>query len=1019
MSRMSEQQFLDTTEPIIKLIPQDLYHIIHREKYRSIPEYKIKQTRAELARYELTSLYDDSELVNLPIPLLSRPLDEWIEWKITLNYQQYFEEADLFRDTIKRAANFFEDFKRPTISPYEGWSKFTDGQWQRCKGIPTESVVFDFETAKKTKNGQPKPFMCSAIDWQGIVYSWVTFEANWDNLEFTVPFGDQVKLLIGHNCVSYDRRFVKDFYTFAHDKRMLDTFSFYHVCLGMSKEQSEKFRIFEHLDTKLPWMKHTCKGGLSSLAKFLCGIDLDKSIRERFLSGKTQLLDEESDLPNGRESLEEYQAYNEFGTSIDNSYGVQSSEAKSVEEDKPIYDNYSEIQRNISDIWDYCLNDTIATACVFEKLYSKVSSFHSKIYLAGQLERSTLRINVDPNIDDKIDVVEKHNRKRLKEINGILKILLQDKIKKNNPVLTERIEGNLLKDYYERIFKSASFPYKTDLEQYKNVNLPHCLICIGWEEDTENTKKSVTKNKTVLKLKAVHYALENGYKTKIHKGKIDKWLKTLFKKPNHKIDEPFISLAGKEAPGILGIKWNGHNLVTRGNTWGIVVNGEFQRLPHPKGAGKNVGTPLGKEFYARVKAKEFKGDINLVKFFDDVSETTLWEKFIKRFESIFTVDDVWLPEIVPSGTVTGRLSAPLAVVMANTQSDRAGSEMKLWFRVADGHTKISADYSGQESEIFTAHIDAKEGHSGLNVYSCIVHAGKQKDETDIHNVVSKMLSKTVGIKIKRKLAKNMNFANQFLCGAEKLGLMVYLGLDGAIPMERCIEIAVEFQNTTRGKQNYGRYEEGMASLGFNRLKEMAKEPGQHCRLTYRPISAPLDAKAADWVNNEGKKVSVELTTRVNYSIQGTGQGLIDICMIMCRILANEHEILFNPCILIHDEFHADTLTEHAKDFAWIFQVSHFFSKALMYKRFGVQGMPLNKMWFESVELDTYLRKTPKDAGVTPSNSIPYPHLWFPGDGDYPENKYNGQQFNTETLAILSAKECYPSERIMQKLYTYS
>lgn len=1004
------------SKPVINLLPDSLYKYLHKKSPKPLPERRILDIRAQLEAYNLQNIIDDTELISLPLPRLGIPLDQWIEDKIRQHYNEYLEEADYIEFVVGQG-NYFQNFERPPISPYTGWSRYVKGEWEPCDKLPTNACVFDFETAKKYKDSQPKPFMASAVCAEGIVYSWLNLAESWDDLDYTVEFGDQIRLLIGHNCVSYDRRFVKEFYKFAHPVRMFDTFSFYHITLGMSQKQGELYRIFETKDRKLPWMHHTCRGGLASLAEFLCGIELDKSIREEFLSGKgggkssIVQYDEESDLPNGNNSIEELQSYEQYGVSLNE------IESNTESESNEVFDDYSRIRRNISDIWDYCLNDTLATACVFQKLYKKVSAIKSKIYLAGQLERSTVRLAVDPEIDKKISVVENCNREKLKDVNTLLKYMVRDKFNKNESKLMIRVEGALTKDYYERIFKSTAFPYKNNLDRFKDIVLPDCLIAIGWEEDESGSKRSSTKNNTLLKLKAVHYALENGFKTKIQKGDRQKWMGKLLKKPNLKIDEPYISLSGKDTPVILGMTWNGRPLVTRGNTWGVIVDGQFERLKHPKGADKNVGTPLGKEFFTKVLAKEFGSDIDLKVFFETVSETTLWEKFQKRFKSIFTVDNIWLPEIIPSGTVTGRSTGALAVVMTNTSPKRSGSEMKLWFGVEKGHVKISADYSGQESEIFTAHIDAQEGHSGLNVYSCIVHAGKQSNKTDIHNVVAKMLSATAPVTIERKLAKNMNFANQFFCGSEKLALMVYIGLNGSLPMDQCLEVANAFQEQTRGKIDYGRYFDGMASIGFNRLKEMAKEPGQYCRLTYRPISAPLDAKNACWVNEEGKKINSELTTRANYSIQGTGQGLIDICMIVCRILGNEFNVPFNPGIVIHDEFHADTLEETGQDFAWIFQVAHFFSKALMYERFGVNNMPINKMWFESVEVDTFLRKTPKDAGVTPSNSIPYPHLWFPNDSDYPQDKYGGQSYNSSTLAILSPKDCVPSSRIQDLLYT--
>lgn len=859
-------------EPVIKLIPQEIHTQLFGEPYTEPDNARILQIKHDLHRAGLSQLIDQSETINLPIPKLSAPLPEWLDSIINSTYEPYFVPMNQLKKLELTSLN------KPKISPFMGWSRYVNNKWERCEGISNSAIIFDFETYPDA-NGVMRPFMMCAIDntdSTGIVYSWLADVMN--ELPEVVAFGKEVKLFVGHNSVSFDRRYIKEFYDYAHDKRMLDTFSLYAVLLGMSSEQIEKYRWSQHIiPNPFNWTYYTSNGNLKDLSKFLLGVDMDKSIREDLLKPKK----------------------------VKGKLCITPKET---------------IKAAMSEIWDYCLTDTINTGLIFQIFIKRVLQYETKIYLAGQLERSTLRINVDPQIKSKISKVVQYNNKELKKINQIILAELDKKLEAKDPYVISMLEGYVLKDWYERIYKSKKFKDYLDslleTSDFEDVVLPDCLISLGWEyDDDEDSKRSVRKNATLTKLKIVQHYLNQGIVTKIEKKSITDWASKLLKQPNEKIDEDHISVAGKIAPVIIGLKWHGERLYIKGNTWGVTVNEKFVALPHSKGK-KNVGTPLSKDYKTLVTVGRFTADIDLLQFFDTVSDTSLWEKFNKRFSAIYVYKNTWLPEIVPSGTVTGRMSGALAVVMANPDTDgksyqttlpkfdgtvyemtkpgkkstRAGSEMKSWFGVEEGHTKVSADYSGQESEIFAALIDALTRWVGLNIFSCLVHAGNSDLGTDIHTFVATYLSGECGAPFPRSLAKNANFANQFLCGKDRLATMIFISLKGAMSEAQCLDIAIKFQEFTRGKMNFGKYYDGIASEGFNRVKELAKKVDQKCLLTGRIISDPLNAK----------NCQDELTTRVNFSIQGTGQGLVDICSIVVRYMSETFDIPLNYCFMIHD-----------------------------------------------------------------------------------------------------------------------
>jgi hypothetical protein len=531
------------------------------------------------------------------------------------------------------------------------------------------------------------------------------------------------------------------------------------------------------------------------------------------------------------------------------------------------------------------------------------------------------------------------------------------------------VEGWILKDWYERIYKSSGF--KTAKKQsIDNIKLPDSLVMVGWEyDDGDASKRAIQKNTTLEKLKRVHKFLEEN-KTNIKPKKLEDWRTNLYKKPNGKIDENFISLAGKVTPILLKMCWKGCRLFIYKNTWAYIEDEQIKNLPHPKG-NANVGSPIQKDFATSAKPKKDKATgefirpvltaaegINLSKLYEDISETQLWEKFDKRFADVYINNDIWLPAIIPSGTVTGRVAAQVAVVMANTKTNRAGSEMKSWFKVSQkDHIGIHYDCEAQESGIAAYIGNQDKGYPGMDAFSCIVFAGDSSKGTDIHTFVKNFMSADSGLNIQRVLAKNWNFANQFMCGVEKLTMMGFITCEGTLSMDTCRELAIAFQTLTRGSQNFGVYEGGIQTAFFNKVKELSKKYDQKCLLTGRKISAPLLAQNCD----------DELTTRVNFNIQGTGQGIMDVILTSTRIFATMFKIPYHLAHFIHDELFMETHFMNRKNMCYISQLSHLIAKALLCNKVGLECMPQNDMWFKSIEIDTHLRKSPSDLTITPSN----------------------------------------------------
>jgi hypothetical protein len=83
------------------------------------------------------------------------------------------------------------------------------------------------------------------------------------------------------------------------------------------------------------------------------------------------------------------------------------------------------------------------------------------------------------------------------------------------------------------------------------------------------------------------------------------------------------------------------------------------------------------------------------------------------------------------------------------------------------------------------------------------------------------------------------------------------------------------------------------------------------------------------------------------------------------------KIYYRIINIIHDELliEVEDNPESIKLMAWIFQIGHLFSKAILYKSLKIKSVPLTGLFLESVEVDNIWRKSFDDPGLTPSNKI--------------------------------------------------
>ncbi|MEM7578239.1 MAG: hypothetical protein AAF316_00045 [Cyanobacteria bacterium P01_A01_bin.80] len=923
----------------IKPINPKIHEYLFQEKPEEFPDFISQSLEYHLEKHDLIQIKDTSEKIDLPLPdLEGLSLPDFLERKARDVYGKYLDWCQIFLETD----DTYYPLEESQIEGWSKWDKKTE-KWVSVKFPSTKVLLLDFESYRQPDGFTYLPFLCSAIDLKGNWYCWNARDYN--RLPDVVSFGSKFEFGIGHNVVAYDRRYIEECYEYQTKIRFVDTLSLYYHTQGMPSEQFKLWKALQAREGDKPkWYYQTCPGGLKDLVKFFLGEDINKEIREE---------------------MQEYSP--------------------------------EQLKSNLKNIWRYCAKDTLNTLKVFKKLFRNYLNMVPHIVpFGGMIERSALRIGVVPDYKQRLKDVDKCILKTTESRQEIIEQCFE--LSKEYPPLHRAFKDWQKEEFNKRLAKTSGFNKWVDsLNEKLNENLlspienEHLNSINEWRKAKSNKEYKVA-NKILAKV-VNNFFLTNttNIKTKPYEKFCESLFKERDKQPNSAkkkdiLPESFISITGKYTPLLLQIHWNGLPLEHNGDTWGVYKDEKFEELPHPKGSG-NVGTPLSKDFRSKAIVGEFTSPLldkqknGLVKVFNKISEIAVWVSFRDRFNSIHIHNNIWLPDVVPCGTVTERMIG-LAVVMPNTKEKRAGTECKHWFISPDrNHKLLRADYSSQESCIFAAHDDAVTRYMGASACSCQVYAGDKKIGTDPHTSTAKILVSLLPNDLKeelkkdickdgeelhqelRGLAKNMNFANQFMCGVKKLATMAFLALAGKLPFEECEKLAKGVINSSRGTQNYGKYEGGSASRAYNRLKELAKESIHTSTIYGSQISKALQGRYA------GKDF---MTTRFNNPIQRTGQEILNTNLVTCRIISQKYDIPYQLSYLIHDEDQKETDDSNIRNVSWLMQIGHLFSKAMLYYALKVNTMPQNGAFFEEIDIDDRLRKDVKDSGITPSNFIESP-----------------------------------------------
>ncbi|VDD87886.1 unnamed protein product [Enterobius vermicularis] len=866
-----------------------------------------------------------------------------------------------------------------------GWSKYdaSTGTFSRIDFPDEEILFFDVEVCVRDGQLPTLAVALSPTSW----YSWCserlvnnTPVPSLYQLQHLISLEsangeDQVKIVIGHN-VAYDRSRVREQYLREESKtRFWDTMSMAIPIFGMADHQVKLYEKNDvdddedqHTGWYDAWRRRVCRNSLVALHQKLCSssseLMLDKSLQNFFV----------------KEPIEE-------------------------------------IRNNFQSLVRYCAADVIACMEVYKALFPEfIARFPHPTTWMGMIEMGSVYL---PITDNWRKFYGNCQKRALKQNNSAAHGLI-----KSAKLLAEELSGN-------EKFKNDPFMWHADWKPGKNF-----LPC--WYESLlknkhfldvpiENLKSEDVKLRSRVipfifglcyAMYPLHYKLDKGFGFLIPKdgntdevalerselllrrgGTVEVPYKAIMKLIHDNMMEGFGDVLVKQPDCQLGPF-------------------DFFRLPHPRGAGLNVGDPLGKDFYIDIE----EGLLHPTRFKDEFFALLSAKKATRFRDRIEEQVSVWLdddfkegalaPPVIPAGTVTRRAVHKLWLTAINAKDEGLiGTDLKSMVECPQGWCLVGADVDSQEQWIAAILGDSALGFgiAGATPFSNMLLAGSKSDHSDLHSVVAKQVNIT---RDKAKdIFKVLNYAR--LYGSGTVHAIDFLKQSG-INESKAKQITQKLFETTKGRrdgqspngcssvktkssfssftskfenwlmkevgekltdrneidldrdvfamrlyENYSDpvylYSDGFESATFNYLELMLRK--RHLRTPVLDCQLGYGLEPLpETAPDASYFLSKYRRSIVNWVVQSSAVDFLHLLLSCMKWLCSKYKINARFVISIHDEVRYMVKEEDRYRCALALMLSNMLVRAMISQKLGVNQLPLSVAFFSQVDVDYVLRK---------------------------------------------------------------
>jgi DNA polymerase gamma 1 len=821
-----------------------------------------------------------------------------------------------------------------------GWTKYnTDGTTEEIEAPEEQMLSFDVEVIYKESPFAVMACAASPTTWYAWLSPWLLGET--ENDRQLIPLGnpDQPRIVVGHN-IGYDRQRVAEEYDISQSKNFfVDTMSLHVAVNGMCSRQ------------RPTWMKHKKNRDLrDKISEDNNSIELTTMLENKMLS------EEEEELWVGRSSINSLRDVAKFhcGVTIDKSQR----------------DHFGELGREgicekLDELLDYCAADVAITHRVYQKVFPNfLETCPHPVSFAALRHMSSVILPVDHTWNKYLEDAESTYKQRLDDVSSRLLLLSEKALEaKESPEVYNNDPWLNQLDWTGQEVKMVNGKKKGDpprpAARQKKPGMPQ------WYKDLFVSNAS-PMNLTVrtriapllLKLQWDGYPLvwsdKNGWTFRV----------------------PYLEARKYEnsnvVPGDMSEETNNVLKSDHKNMYFKLPHkdGPTARCANPLAKGYlahfEAGT-LSSEFALAKEALEMNASCSYWVSARDRITRQMVVREADRDPSLANDNEQGyiLPQIIPMGTITRRAVENTWLTASNAKENRVGSELKAMVKAPPGYSFVGADVDSQELWIASLVGDAQFQLHGGNAIGFMTLEGTKSAGTDLHSKTAKILG------ISRNDAKVFNYGRIYGAGL-KFASTLLRQFNPSLTEKETNDIASKLYKETKGTRTRRKalaagsfWRGGTESFVFNKLEEFAEQE--------RPRTPVLGAGITEALMRRFINQGSFMTSRINWAIQSSGVDYLHLLIISMDYLIRRFNLDARLAITVHDEIRYLVKHEDRYKAAMALQVANVWTRALFSQQMGINDLPQSCAYFSAVDIDHVLRKEVDMDCITPSHPYKIPH----------------------------------------------
>ncbi|TFY65826.1 hypothetical protein EVG20_g5266 [Dentipellis fragilis] len=412
----------------------------------------------------------------------------------------------------------------------------------------------------------------------------------------------------------------------------------------------------------------------------------------------------------------------------------------------------------------------------------------------------------------------------------------------------------------------------------------------------------------------------------------------------------------------------------------------FYKLPHKDGESANVGSPLGKTFikYAQDGTLTSPGD-EAKTALDMNAQCSYW---ISARDRVMKQMVVWQNVARDMGFATGDASSgkkwgiivPQVITMG-TVTRRAIE--KTWLTASNAKkNRVGSELKAMVRApagyaIVGADVDSEElwissvmGDAQFGLHGATAIGWMTLEGTK--SAGTDLHSKTASILgISRDQAKVFNYSRIYGAGMRHAVLLLLQANARMLP-EEAQKLAEQLYASTKGKNTH-RADIFGRKFWFGGTESFVFNKLEEIALSDRPQTPALGCGVTYALSKEylpAEFGSDYMPSRINWVVQSSGVDYLHLLIVAMEHLTAAYGIEARYLISVHDELRYLVKEEDKYRAALALQIANLWTRSLFAYRLGMDDLPQGVAFFSAVDIDHVLRKETDMPCVTPSQAVP-------------------------------------------------